>query len=137
MAVSIVIPGPPVAKGRPRFTRQGRTYTPKKSADYEAIVAAAAKAVMPVPYDEALRVSVWVQIPIPKSWTKKKRAEKVYRAHTQTPDLDNFIKAALDGMNGIAFTDDSLIAELSARKIWTEGPGQVVVNLEPMTWSRR
>ena len=34
--------GEPVGKGRPRFTRQGRAYTPKKTRDYELKLAAKA-----------------------------------------------------------------------------------------------
>ena len=34
--------GMPQGKARPRFTRQGRAYTPKKTRDYEADIKAAA-----------------------------------------------------------------------------------------------
>ena len=37
--VSFVVPGEPVGKGRPRFTRTGRAYTPKKTETAESIVA--------------------------------------------------------------------------------------------------
>ena len=36
--------GMPQGKARPRFTRQGRAYTPKKTRDYEAALASAGKA---------------------------------------------------------------------------------------------
>jgi Holliday junction resolvase RusA-like endonuclease len=35
-AVTIVIGGPPTAKGRPRMTRRGFAYTPAKTRKYEA-----------------------------------------------------------------------------------------------------
>ena len=38
--IQFTVPGQPVAKGRPKFTMQGgfaRAYTPKKTADYEAL----------------------------------------------------------------------------------------------------
>ena len=36
--------GMPQGKARPRFTRQGRAYPPKKTRDYEAALASAGKA---------------------------------------------------------------------------------------------
>lgn len=39
-------------------------------------------------------------------------------AHTQRPDLDNVIKIVSDGLNGIAFADDSQIVELIGTKVW-------------------
>ena len=32
------VEGEVIGKGRPRFTRQGRTYTPKKTLDYERAI---------------------------------------------------------------------------------------------------
>jgi Holliday junction resolvase RusA-like endonuclease len=36
--------------------------------------------------------------------------------HDKTPDLDNLVKAVVDGLNGIAFHDDRQIVQLVARK---------------------
>lgn len=45
-AVVVNIPGPPVPKGRPRFTRGGFAYTPDKTRKYEKLVAGLAKTAM-------------------------------------------------------------------------------------------
>lgn len=45
-AVVVNIPGPPVPKGRPRFTRGGFAYTPDKTRKYEKLVASLAKTAM-------------------------------------------------------------------------------------------
>jgi len=37
----------------------------------------------------------------------------------QTPDLDNVAKAISDAANGIAFKDDSQIAHLVCKKVWS------------------
>ncbi len=37
-SVNFTIPGEPVGKARPRITRQGITYTPAKTVNYETLV---------------------------------------------------------------------------------------------------
>ena len=53
-------------------------------------------------------------IPMPKSWSKKKKTEMVLTPHKQTPDIDNLLKALLDAL----FDDDSHIYDISASKMW-------------------
>jgi Holliday junction resolvase RusA-like endonuclease len=60
--------------------------------------------------------SVTFGIPVPKSWTKKKKAQMLGEYHQQTPDLDNLIKALGDAM----YSDDSHIARICATKVWAE-----------------
>jgi Holliday junction resolvase RusA-like endonuclease len=107
------VPGPPRGKGRPKFTRMGkgpRAYTPEKTATYENLVLLTAlearqgKGAM----QGALCVEVLAHFPIPKSWSKKKRAAAKW--HTSTPDGDNILKAVLDGLNGKLFADDAAVA---------------------------
>lgn len=51
---------------------------------------------------------------IPKSYTKKKRAlcEQGDILPTCKPDIDNVVKAVADGLNGVAYKDDSGIVEI-------------------------
>ena len=114
--------GEPVAKGRPRFTRQGRTYTPKKTHDYESEVAKMAKAAMgsSEPLETPVAVYVYVTFPIPQS-SSKKRSEAClsgFEKHTKRPDLDNCVKAVTDGMNGVVYKDDSQIVSIHATKVY-------------------
>lgn len=53
-------------------------------------------------------------LPMPKSWSKKKRAEINAMPHRQKPDLDNMIKALCDAVH----KDDAGIWEFTARKLW-------------------
>ena len=39
-------------------------------------------------------------MPMPKSWSKKKKAEMLGTPHIQTPDLDNLLKSLLDAHMG-------------------------------------
>lgn len=128
------IPGQPVAKGRPRISTRGgfaRAYTPKKTVNYEARVALAARDAMEgaPPTLEPVSVSIAIGLPIPQSWSKKKQA--LARANAlrpcSRPDIDNYIKAVFDGGNEIIWKDDSQVVSLQARKFYTDTPGISVI----------
>lgn len=53
-------------------------------------------------------------MPMPKSWSKKRKAAMDGEPHMQTPDCDNLIKAWNDSL----YDDDSAIHTICARKIW-------------------
>jgi len=58
-------------------------------------------------------------IPMPKSWSKKKRAEMNGKPHQQKPDLDNLAKALMDAVHD----DDAGIWSMCLSKGWGEsGP---------------
>lgn len=38
------------------------------------------------------------------------------------PDLDNYIKSVLDGLNGLAFEDDNQIIRIDAIKLYSDHP---------------
>lgn len=62
-------------------------------------------------------------IPMPKSWTKKKRAEMQGQPHQQKPDVDNLTKALLDALYG----DDSHVWDIRTTKLWGE-TGQIRIS---------
>ena len=53
-------------------------------------------------------------MPMPPSWSKKKRVEMLGKPHQQKPDIDNLMKAFLDAL----CAEDCFIHTVSARKIW-------------------
>jgi Holliday junction resolvase RusA-like endonuclease len=54
-------------------------------------------------------------IPMPKSWSKKKKAEMCYCPHKSKPDLDNLVKAFQDCL----YKDDSCVhTYLRTQKVW-------------------
>lgn len=53
-------------------------------------------------------------LPMPPSWSKKKKAEMDGKPHLSKPDRDNIEKAVLDAM----FEDDAHIWDLHTQKIW-------------------
>jgi len=128
--LNITVPGLPVAKGRPRFCKgpggHPRGYTPAKTRSYENLVKLAAGDAMngAPPLEGPLHVWVSVHVPIPASWSRRRTvaAELGEMLPIKRPDLDNFIKAALDGLNGIAFKDDSQVVRLTATKLYSPRP---------------
>ena len=60
-------------------------------------------------------------IPMPKSWSKKKKELHNGTPHKQRPDLDNYIKAWCDSV----FEEDSVVWRFKASKRWTDKPGHI------------
>lgn len=119
-SIHIFLGGQPVGKGRPRFTRQGRVYTPEKTRKYEMRLAAAGSDEMVKagidPVSCPVRVLVRAQFEIPKSWTKAKKARaEAMELFPGKPDADNIAKM-LDALNGVVFEDDAQIYDLRVVK---------------------
>ena len=120
------VPGVPVPKGRPRMTRGGHVYTPQKTRDYEERIRMSTRVFMLGRKPTALPciVHVGVFFEPPRSLSKKKRAELFAGGgfHAIKPDLDNVVKAALDGICGetMAILDDKQIIEICSYKTYAE-----------------
>ena len=138
--IEFFVPGAPIGKGRPRAARRGAgvvMFTPEKTADYEALVAAIAATTLAEGMrigtsqllDGPLAAMLEMQFPVPASWSKAKRARALAGVdwHTSKPDADNVAKAILDACNGVVFRDDSQIVMLTATKEFSETPGVRVV----------
>ena len=123
--LNFTVPGQPIGKGRPRFTRQGRAYTPSRTKDYEDLIrAAATEAMRELNQEPAMLpcvMKILAEFEIPKSWPKYKReaAQQGKGGYKPgKPDIDNIAKAVLDGCNGIAYKDDSLVYRLEIEKTY-------------------
>jgi len=137
--IRIEIPGTPVPKSRPRaavIAGRARLFTPAPTRSFEAAVAWIARQAMgdAQPFDEALSVEIRVHLTPPASWSAKQRALALAgrRWPTSRPDVDNLGKSVCDGCNGIVWTDDSRIVELSVSKTYAASAG-VVVDVRPVS----
>ncbi|PWE48464.1 hypothetical protein DEM26_18115 [Thioclava sp. NG1] len=132
MRVTFTIPGRPFAKQRHRVSfKQRRTFNTAANESFERTVGEIAVQHFPCPIKGPVRVEIVATFVPAKSWSKKKRAEHLHRPHCQKPDVDNVAKAICDGLNRIAWADDSQIAEMSVRKGWGIRE-ETVVHVEPL-----
>ena len=53
-------------------------------------------------------------MPMPPSWTKKKKTQFAGKPHTLRPDVDNLLKALLDAV----YDDDSAVWDIRVSKTW-------------------
>jgi Holliday junction resolvase RusA-like endonuclease len=104
-----------------------RLYTPKATEAWEKVIAWHARAAMgsQEPFSGAIGLDITFGLPIPESWSKRKKAAA--SEHTGRPDLDNLVKCVLDGFNGIVFKDDSQVNFLAVAKGYSDEPGVFVL----------
>ena len=113
----------PMAKQSVRFTRNGMRYQPEDVVNYHTYLRLMAQQQMvrDTPYSCPLRVQVIAQYALPKSRPKRDRLRVagggVIPKPTK-PDCDNILKATLDPLNGVCWTDDALICEATVVKQW-------------------
>lgn len=98
------VPGPPVPKARARHGRGRRSYTPTKTASYEEKVALCARLALN-------KTKGWPTSPNARFFVEC----DVFRQHKRG-DFDNFLKSILDGLNGVAWTDDSQVVGGTVRR---------------------
>lgn len=55
-------------------------------------------------------------MPMPKSWSKKKKRNMLGEPHRQKPDVDNLLKGLLDAVYG----EDSVVWDIWVRKVWSD-----------------
>ena len=126
--MDIIILGEPVPQGRPRARRAGnfiQMYDPPKSKQYKKIVSEVAKKQWKHGILEgALEVKLDIYRPIPKSVSKKRRKEKESKTIRPIvrPDVDNYAKSVLDGLDKIVWQDDSQIVSLITNKYYSDNP---------------
>jgi Holliday junction resolvase RusA-like endonuclease len=132
--MNYVVEGTPVGKGRPKFARRGKfvsTYTPTKTRTYEDTIKVAARQAMTIePLQTPVTVFVYISVPIPASYSKKRKQACLsgFEKPMKKPDIDNVSKCFLDAMNGIVYVDDVQVISLHMTKVYnTVGMVEVLV----------
>lgn len=126
--ITVIFEIEPVEQARPRAAHIGRRiimYDPEKVKKFKKELSRLAKLhYRDDPLDGALEIEVSFYRPVQKSLSKKERARRLSGEHRPTvkPDLDNYIKSALDGLNGVLWTDDARIVDLHAHKYYSDRP---------------
>ena len=120
-----IIPGPPIGKGRPRATVRGghvRTYTPKRTQQWEAVAASTLMAEWGgAPLDGPVSVGILALFPRPQRmvWKRKPMPREPY---IQAPDIDNVAKAILDALQKAGvLRDDKTVWSLDLIALYCSG----------------
>jgi crossover junction endodeoxyribonuclease RusA len=97
--LTLTVPGRPVPKARPRMGANGHVYTPAETKAAEGAVGWAARGALrsTKPTTEPLSITVEFHV-----------------ADRRRRDVDNLLKTVLDGLNTIAFKDDSQVVHVDA-----------------------
>ena len=132
MTYTFIVPGAPVPKARPRFSRNGHTYTDKKTLDYERTVRLAYTVAKHDKLTGAIKATMLFYLPIAASDSKAKKFAKLrgeIRPTGHVGDTDNYQKSILDSINGVAYEDDCQVVEIHAEKWFSDNP-RAVITLE-------
>lgn len=99
---------------------------------FKVSVLALAKSQNFKPVEQGMHIIFYM--PVPQSWRKHKKESMHLKLHTSRPDIDNCLKAILDGW----LVEDNFIADLRVTKKWVNqdnGYIEVVIN-SPDQFSR-
>jgi crossover junction endodeoxyribonuclease RusA len=108
--VTVFVPHKPVPKGRPRMTRRGRVFTPKRTSDAETLVAEAWGD------NKKFVGSVGVVMLLGSDGTLITVFPHEAEPQKLRGDIDNYVKTIMDGLNGKAWDDDKQVTYLVAEK---------------------
>jgi Holliday junction resolvase RusA-like endonuclease len=108
---------------------RARMYTPQKTVAFEAAVLKAGKPFLLAPIEGPVRLRIVAYFEMPRSWSKRKKAQMDGQYHTQKPDADNVMKAVKDALDEVAWNDDCQVADVRAVKRWSRY-GETFVKVE-------
>ena len=138
MEIRIVIPGQPRQQARPRsriMQPKGKkpfiiVYDDEADKKNKSYIASCAVQVKPKePLDGNLAVEIIFYRELLKSFSKKKIEQALagqIRPNTK-PDIDNYVKAVFDGINGIIWKDDARVVDLKTSKYYSDRPRTEVI----------
>jgi Holliday junction resolvase RusA-like endonuclease len=120
----VLIPITPV--GKPRMTRRDKWMVRpcvKKYRNYLDVLKLHA-----IHFQKSSSLFIRFEIPMPNSWSKKKKKEMHQKPHQQKPDIDNLVKAVLDSL----FHDDSHVFYINAFKTWSHVGSVFLSNIDAL-----
>jgi Holliday junction resolvase RusA-like endonuclease len=114
------------------------TYSTKETETAEQIIGwrckSATQGKEPIAWPCVVKVVVYVPIPQYASEWERKQAEEGLILPVTKPDVDNYIKLILDGLNEIAFLDDGLVTDLEVSKRYSVNP-RTEIRVAPLEWA--
>lgn len=124
--MEIIVEGPPIPAMRPRI-KPGKMYDLQYKAkeNFGWKVKSKMKPYF-IPTRNAVILELEFHMPIPESLSRKKKEGIKGTMHIKRPDISNLIKFVEDALNGILWQDDSVIAKIKAKKIYSDTPKTVM-----------
>lgn len=127
--------GKPIPQSRPRHGKYHDYYDPKIVEYRERVKASALEALAHFTNwdgstEKPLDMYLFIALPIPASWSKKKQcmAQEGLILPTTKPDSSNILKGVEDALNGVVYKDDSQIVRTHVVKMYAFNPAiQVVI----------
>jgi Holliday junction resolvase RusA-like endonuclease len=136
--VVFTVKGEPKGKARPRFNKSGQVYTTDGTSNYETLVGFSYRnSARGYKFTSPVRVTVRAFHKPPKSKSKRV-VEDMLNGRilpTKKPDADNVAKIVLDGLNKVAWEDDTQVVEMMVIKRYGEEP-MVAVTIEEIDAQR-
>lgn len=118
--LNCVVPGQPVGKGRPRVTRTGHAFTPKKTRAWEASASTLFRIANKSKRQIEGPVGLWVEAVAARPKRLQRRNDPVDRIWRQSrPDGDNVLKIVADALEKAGvIQNDSQIVEWFCRSYY-------------------
>jgi Holliday junction resolvase RusA-like endonuclease len=144
--IRILLPGVPraweraghrivTAPGRKPFVR---SYVPTQTDKEQERIRKLARVAMgnKPPIDGPVELRFVAFMPVPKSWSNRKKLAALGDEirPTPKPDLSNLVKLCEDAMNKIVFRDDSLITDSFLWKRYADRP-RLQIEVRALTWT--
>ncbi len=127
----------PTPQLRPRASARGgrvRVYDPPKVHQFKNLLhdLALAQYKRP-PLMGALEVDLIFYRPVQRSLSKTERSRRLSNQSKPVvkPDVDNYVKATLDGLTGVLWHDDSQIIKIIGEKKYSDHP-KITVSVKPV-----
>jgi Holliday junction resolvase RusA-like endonuclease len=118
--LTIAVPGAPISWKRAR--RCGQTYFDAQKADKTFYAWTVKEKWRREASSGPYSLHMQFRVPMPSSWSKKKKKEHLGKPVSSRPDIDNYVKFILDALQGVVWNDDSAVTEILATKIYSIEP---------------
>jgi crossover junction endodeoxyribonuclease RusA len=137
--INMFVPGVPQAKGNVRMSASGHYYdTNRRLKGWLNAIQAKAIGEMsgrgwPM-LTTPVHVNAVFSFPRPLKHHANNRRDRPIRKdapmlHAKQPDIDKVIRAVLDAMTGVVYTDDNLVSKIDAIKLWASDQDDAGVHI--------
>lgn len=121
--IKLFIPVLPMGAVRTTQKQKFVDESAKRYRIYKQQIALLVKQHIKAPSERPILVDITFYMPIPSSWSQKKKERMNGAVHRSKPDIDNMIKAFFDSLNKIAWKDDNQVYEVHSKKVYSFNPG--------------